>query len=232
MWIKICANTNLEDALLATELGANALGFVFAPSPRRVTPEQAAAITEQLPEAVERIGVFGAHTIEEIADTVERAHLTGAQLHGTFHIDVVRRLRDRLGDTVALTQTLHWDLTPEAPSPAESLTRQLQDTRREPALERVLVDSRVGNLGGGTGVAFDWIAAARIFAAELGDRKLIVAGGLNPENVGEAIRSLAPWGVDVASGVEARPGKKDPKKLEAFLRKASSAASPDSSLTA
>ena len=229
MWIKICANTNLEDALLAAELGADALGFVFAPSPRRVTPEQAAAITEQLPAGIERIGVFGSHTVEEIAATVERAHLSGVQLHGTFQMDQVRRLLDRLGEAVALTQTLHWDLTPEVPSPAESLTRQLQEVCREPALARVLVDSRIGGLGGGTGVTFDWAAAARVFAAGLGGRKLILAGGLHPENVAGAIRTLAPWGVDVASGVESRPGKKDPQKLEAFLKKASAAASPDSS---
>ncbi len=223
MWIKICANTNVEDALLAAKLGADALGFVFASSSRRVTPEQAGSITEQLPTDVERIGVFDTHDAEEIVRTAEQARLTGVQLHGGFDSGLIRRLADAFGSSIQITQTLHWDTAGAAPTTADALRVALRELRQEQAVERVLIDSRVGSATGGTGVPFDWKRAAQVLREELGSLRLIVAGGLNPENVAEAIRSLEPWGVDVASGVERAPGKKDPKKLEAFFTKASDA---------
>ena len=96
MWIKICANTNLDDAALAVELGADALGFVFAPSSRRVTAQQVAAITAELPAAVEKIGVFGTLDFEEIASMVRIAGLTGAQLHGGFSARGIAALKTQL----------------------------------------------------------------------------------------------------------------------------------------
>ncbi len=221
MWIKICANTNVEDAMLAAELGADALGFVFAPSSRRVTPEQAASISEQLPANVERIGVFDTHDAEEIVRTVDRAHLTGVQLHGGFDSGLIRRLAGAFGSGIQITQTLHWEAASGGSTSAETLRQALRELRQEDAVQRVLIDSRVGAATGGTGVAFDWKGAAQVLREELGSLRLIVAGGLNPENVEDAIQSLDAWGVDVATGVEAASGKKDPKKLEAFVEKAS-----------
>ncbi len=221
MWIKICANTNIADALLAANLGAAAVGFVFARSSRHVTAAQVAAITSSLPAHIERIGVFDTQDAPEIIATVREAGLSGIQLHGRFSATLVEELARALGPAVNITQTVHWDITQDVSSLIVDLQTQLRQIRQAPAVSRVLVDSKVGKSTGGTGVAFEWSAAAPIFHAELGHLKLIVAGGLHPDNVQEAIRRLAPWGVDVASGVESSPGRKDPQKLEAFIKKAS-----------
>ena len=226
MWIKVCANTSLEDALLAAGLGADAVGFVFAQSSRRLTPAQAAAITPHLPDAVERIGVFDTQDASEIVATVAHARLTGVQLHGSLDLRLVRYLHQALGKGITLIQTLHWNITPGAPSSAEAVSEQLRSIRQQTSIERIMVDSRVGGASGGTGIPFNWNDAAEVLSAELGDLHLIVAGGLRPENVQHAIHSLSPWGVDVATGVEASPGKKDPEKLKAFLRKASLSSLP------
>ena len=220
MWTKICANTSLLDAQLAADLGADALGFIFARSSRRITPAQAAAITPHLPARIERIGVFDSQDASEILAVVEIASLTGVQLHGALDLKLIRHLHLALGSRVTLIQAIHWETDPHAPSPAQSVREQLRKIRAEALLQRVLIDSRVAGATGGTGVAFNWPAASELLQAELGALDLIVAGGLRPDNVTEAIHSLAPFGVDVASGVESSPGIKDPEKLKAFLRKA------------
>jgi len=212
-WVKICGNTSLEDAQLAIELGADALGFVFAESKRRVTPAQVAAITAHLPAHVERVGVVYSSDAEEIAGIVQEAGLNTVQLHGGVDLKLVEKLRARLEGEIDLIQTLHWVVGTDS---SERLGRELREIAAAKSVDRVLVDSRVGAAGGGTGVAFDWRAARSVFG-EASDLKLIVAGGLRPENVGEAIRELNPWGVDVASGVEASPGRKDPARLAEFL---------------
>ena len=221
MWIKICANTNFEDARLAADLGAHAVGFVFAPSMRRVTPAQVGAITRQLPEAVERIGVFDTQDADEIVCAVDEGGLTGVQLHNLLNPELVRRLHDAFAGRITLIQTIHWNTISGAASQGESLRSQLDAIHTEPGIRRVLIDSQVGNAIGGTGIAFDWKGAAEILGAELGNLDLIVAGGLRAGNVTDMIQKLDPWGVDVATGVEASPGKKDPLKLEAFISKAS-----------
>ncbi|MCL2659302.1 MAG: phosphoribosylanthranilate isomerase [Acidobacteriaceae bacterium] len=221
MWIKICANTTLEDAQLAANLGADAVGFVFAPSPRRVTAEQAARITPHLPGSIERVGVFLGHSEDEIVQTVEQVGLTAVQLHGGYAdaASLPERLRSRLGAGVRLIQAIHWVMEPGR-NTAAAVSEQLHGIAEVGIIDCVLVDSRVGAVPGGTGVSFDWEAARKVFSADYGKLKLIVAGGLRPENVAEAIRTLSPWGIDAASGVEAAPGRKSPEKLSAFLRNA------------
>ena len=213
MWVKICANTNLDDARMAADLGADALGFVFAPSARRVTVAEVAAITAHLPATVEKVGVFHSQDVGEIAQAVREAGLTGAQLHGGADLALLARLQEMLGDGVNVIQTLHWEVGQERA--VEGIQGQLAALHGG---QRVLLDSKVGTATGGTGVSFDWEAARGVFAT--GGLRMIVAGGLRPENVAEAIKQLQPWGVDVASGVEARPGKKDSLKVAAFIRKA------------
>ncbi len=220
MWIKICANTNLNDALLAAELGASAVGFVFAPSPRQITPAEVRSFGQELPEVVERIGVFQTQVAQDIIRTVETANLTGIQLHGNFDIGLIQTLGQSLADRISITQTLHWSDLPGNLSPLELLREQLRAVRREPWVSRILVDSQIGTARGGTGVPYDWNSASAL-RGDLGHLKLIVAGGLRPENVGDAIRILSPWGVDVASGVERSPGEKNSEKVAAFIRNAS-----------
>ena len=217
MWVKICGNTNLEDAALAAELGADAVGFVFAASKRHVTAAQVAAITRELRGPVERVGVFDSRDAEAIARAAEEAGLTSVQLHGGLDEELMERLAKRFDGGVGVIQTLHWVVG--ADGAAAELMGQME---RVAALgvERVLIDSKVGAAMGGTGVAFDWGAARRVFAAAPRGLRLIVAGGLRAENVAQAIAELRPWGVDVSSGVEASVGRKDPERVRRFIANA------------
>jgi len=219
MWIKICANTNLEDAQLAAELGADAVGFVFAPSPRQVTAADVSHITPHLPEGVECVGVFPALPAQEIATAAQEAGLNTVQLHGGVSLELVRQLDEIFNGQVRLIQTVHWDVDGEGAN-AAVVAQQLREIASDGVVNRVLIDSKVGMATGGTGVSFDWKAARSALAEAANGLKLIVAGGLNQDNVAEAIRGMAPWGVDVASGVEQSPGRKDPEKLSAFIRAA------------
>jgi phosphoribosylanthranilate isomerase len=216
MWIKICGNTNVEDTLLAAELGADAVGFVFAPSPRRVTAAQVAEITPKLPEKLAKIGVFTTRDFDEIAATVREAGLTGVQLPGGFEPALVQRLAETFPGLM-LIQTAHWMVGQDGAKSAEGLAGELDSLCGAAGLDAVLVDSRTATASGGTGVAFDWQAARRALD-ELGSLPLVAAGGLNPGNVADAISVLRPWGVDVASGVEAHPGRKDSEKVAEFIR--------------
>lgn len=219
-WVKICGNTSLEDARLAVELGADALGFIFAESKRRVSPAQVASMAQHLPKHVERVGVVYSRDAAEIAAIVQEAGLTAVQLHGGIDLALVDRLRERLGSEVGMIQTLHWVVGTDS---SEQLRSELREIAAAKTVDRVLIDSRVGAAGGGTGVSFDWKAARSVFEEASQNLRVIVAGGLRPENVAEAIRELRPWGVDVSSGVEASPGRKDPDKLATFLRVAKEA---------
>ncbi len=219
MWIKICANTNLDDAQLAAELGADAVGFVFAPSPRQVTAAEVARITPHLPEGLECVGVFPALEAQQIAGIAQECGLTTVQLHGGVNLELVRQLDEIFNGQVKLIQTVHWQVDADVAS-AAVVAQQLRQIDADGLVGRVLIDTKVGSNLGGTGVSFDW-DAARATLAEAGiGLKLIVAGGLRAENVGDAIRRLNPWGVDVASGVEQSPGRKSPEKLAAFIRAA------------
>ena len=223
MWIKICANTNLDDAQLAAELGADAVGFVFAPSKRQVTAAQVARISPHLPDNVECVGVFPALAAEEIASVAEGAGLNAVQLHGGVSLTLVRQLHDRFDDRVKLIQTVHWQVDSSGAN-SVAVARQLKDIAACGLVDRVLIDSKTSSASGGTGVAFDWAAARTTLAEAAAGLKLIVAGGLRHDNVAEAIRRLDPWGVDVASGVEQSPGRKSPEKLAAFIRAARNSA--------
>ncbi|HEY2116012.1 MAG TPA: phosphoribosylanthranilate isomerase [Candidatus Angelobacter sp.] len=206
-WIKICGTTSLEDALSSIEAGADALGFIFAESKRRVTPEQAQAIIRELPRKVEKIGVFMNAGAKEIGRVVKQVKLTGIQMHGDSDIPAevyrclpwMRRAVMRKIKTVIVPLPVgeNFDLHAGVPK----------------FVNTWLLDS-----GAGSGQTFDWSIARW----QLGGRfaswpDYVIAGGLTPENVGEAIRFMVPWGVDVVSGVEREPGRKDPEKLKAFV---------------
>jgi phosphoribosylanthranilate isomerase len=214
MWVKICGTTNLEDALAAVDAGADALGFVFADSPRRVDPGTAGEITRAVPERIEKIGVFVNETAERIRVIVEKGGLSGVQLHGYGTLDV--------------------PITLEA---ARGAPRELQVILVLPILrsgeigeglfhfgnaDRVLFDTAVEKKRGGSGQTWNW-ENGKAFLEIVSDHvKVIIAGGLTPANVADAIRTLHPWGVDVVSGVEREPGKKDHAKVRAFVEAAKS----------
>lgn len=203
-WIKICATTCIEDALASIEAGANALGFVFAPSKRRVSPEQAGAIVAQLPANIERIGVFSNETAERVADVVEQVGLTAVQLHGQEPPELINDLLSRRKHEVQV-RVIKTVLVNG--SFAAQFARVCRDYD---CIDSILLDS-----GAGSGKTFDWQSVQPMLGTNR--RRLIIAGGLNPENVGEAIRRFSPYGVDVVSGVEREPGRKDPEKLKAFV---------------
>jgi len=217
LWIKVCGNTSLEDARLAIESGADALGFVFAPSPRRVTAEQVAAIVPHLPVSVEKIGVFVDADLDRIHSTVETCGLTGVQLHSDSGPLLPARLRERIGEHLRILRVVHFQA-----GAAEQMADRIAEHFRNPHVHAVLVDSRTATAVGGTGIAFDWAEARRTVFGD-GSQRLIAAGGLNPGNVAEAIATLRPWGVDVASGVEAAPGRKNPDKVREFVARARAA---------
>lgn len=223
MWIKICGSTSVEDALLAADAGADAVGFVFAPSRRNVTPERAAEITPALPSETTQVGVFLGQTFEEIARAVRTAGLHGIQLHGAFDPGLIDRLRQQFGHRQFLIQTLHWPLDQNPADSAEAFARAYSAVSAHGVADAVLVDAKTAAASGGTGRILPWKLVSQSLSAGGRGPRVVLAGGLNPENVGEAIRTARPWGVDAVSGLESQPGRKDATRVRAFIHAARSA---------
>jgi len=203
-WIKICGTTCVEDALNSIEAGADALGFIFCASQRRVTPEQAQSIIRELPQEVEKIGVFMDTAAGEIRRMVEEVGLTGIQMHGEsdFPAAIYSSLPENRRDRLRKIKTI----------PVREGFESRFDAQ---AAAAGVVDAWLFDPGAGSGVPWDW----RGVRARLGERqgRFVIAGGLKPENVAEAVCAFRPWGVDVVSGVEREPGRKAPEKLRAFV---------------
>jgi phosphoribosylanthranilate isomerase len=209
-WVKICGTTNLEDALLAVEAGADAVGFVFyRRSPRSVTVARAREIVEKLPGKVEKVGVFVNEPEEALLAAADGAGLTAVQMHGDNedpHVaDLIVQRRPHVKVLAAISMRHR--------NPAGRAMRW-----HPHSLQAFLLDSGTSSEPGGTGEVFDWAAALPTLEDIRRLAKIVAAGGLTSANVRTAIEILKPWGVDVASGVEARPGKKDPEKVRAFVR--------------
>jgi phosphoribosylanthranilate isomerase len=232
-WIKICGTTNLEDALTAVEAGADAVGFVFyEKSPRNISVEAAREIVEKLPEGVEKVGVFVGASCSTWTGAVTAAGLTAVQHYLPLEPDVASHQRAVATSGFARSPkfylSLPMSLFIEAGAPLRKLGADLKDFRdgaqgvgalREGVFDTFFLDSGSVNGLGGKGNTFDWDRAVCMTAEMMREGlKFVVAGGLNSENVAEAIGILKPWGVDVVSGVEAKPGKKDPEKVRAFVR--------------
>jgi phosphoribosylanthranilate isomerase len=221
-WVKICGMTNLEDALVAVEAGADAVGFVFyEKSPRCVTVEVAREIVEKLPESVEKVAVFVGEAAEGVREVLKKTGLTLAQTYPDFR-NPLSRVNDQFLKSVpnpVIVAVSAAQLQLEESDDPDVITGFRVHGSFRDRIAAILVDSGNSSRPGGTGSKFDWEMAAPI--TEMIRRiglKLIVAGGLRVENVGEAIGILNPWGVDVVSGVEAAPGKKDPEKVRAFVK--------------
>jgi phosphoribosylanthranilate isomerase len=196
--IKICGITNLEDAMLAADLGADALGFIlYPPSPRSIDPDTARAIIAQLPPFVTTVGVFVDEAAATVRELAAQVGLDWLQLHGQETPEYCRALGRRVIKSFRIQD--------------ENSLTGLADYRG--AVQAFLLDTYKKGLIGGTGETFNWDLARE--ARKYGP--IILAGGLTADNVAQAITMAHPWAVDVASGVEARPGKKDPEKLRAFF---------------
>jgi phosphoribosylanthranilate isomerase len=199
--IKVCGITNLEDALLAAELGADALGFIFyAKSPRKVAPEVAREIIAQLPPFVAAVGVFVDEAAAVVQEVAAEVGLDWVQLHGQESPEYCRGLDCKVIKGFRIKD--------------KSSVRELEPYRG--AVQACLLDTYKKGQVGGTGESFDWHLARE--ARKYG--RIILAGGLTPENVAQAIAIALPAAVDSASGTEAVPGRKDPAKLRAFFKAA------------
>lgn len=201
--IKICGITELDDALHAVDCGADALGFVFYErSPRAIPPDKAQAIIAKLPPFVTVVGLFVNEDSRIVREVADHCHLDVIQYHGDETPETVRKAPRRSIRALRIRE----DAT-------------LENLGAYPA-SGLLIDAWVAGAFGGTGVLSNWEIAAEIAKK----RSLVLAGGLTPENVAAAIQAVCPYGVDVSSGVENAPGRKDKKKVAAFIRAAQLAA--------
>lgn len=196
MFVKICGITNEEDALLSVAMGATALGFVFAPSKRQITPGRAADIVKRLPSGIITVGVFRDHDAKSVARIMREVGLRGAQLHG----------RETATEVDTITAEVGWVMKAVVAGSRDAETCDRYRT------DLILVDSAQP----GSGESYDW----SIFASMPKGVRYVVSGGLTPENVKEAITMTSPYGVDVSTGVEREPGRKDATKVRRFVQNA------------
>lgn len=206
MFVKICGITNEDDALLAVAMGADAVGFVFAPSPRQVSPQAVYDITRRLPPEILTVGVFRDDLPDRVFDIVSRSGVKAVQLHG----------RETARHVAELSENVRWIFKAVTAGSPEAARADQYGT------DLVLVDASEP----GSGKVFDWSLIDDVPAG----LRLILAGGLDPDNVASAIEVVRPWGVDVSSGVESAPGRKDPVKVRQFIARARAAA-PDPFVT-
>ena len=192
MFVKVCQITSEEDALLSIAMGADAIGFIFAPSPRQVQPPAVRDIVRRLPDDILTVGVFVNEAPERVVEIVQATGLRGAQLHG---------------GTAEQTKYVHERIRVvfKVFAAGDPGVRKA----KEHGADAILID----NPRPGSGQVFDWSLAEDVPAGQ----RLMLAGGLTSENVADAIDVVQPWGVDVGTGVEASPGVKDPRKLRAFI---------------
>lgn len=207
--IKICGVTNEEDATWAVNLGAHYIGLNFCKqSPRKVSPEQAAKIARKVPSFVPTIGVFVEHTVPEILKIAQKVGLGGVQLHGDQTPEDARALAEKLEVLLikAFRVAGEADLEPLA--------------AYKDVVGYFLLDARVEGVAGGTGQTFPWDLAVR---ARAFGKPLFLAGGLTPDNVAQAVEAVQPFAVDVASGVEKSPKRKDFDRMKKFIDEAKNA---------
>jgi phosphoribosylanthranilate isomerase len=202
VFVKICGTTSEEDALLAVAMGADALGFIFAPSTRQIAVAVARDIVRRLPPEVITIGVFRDETPERVVDIVNGAGLRGAQLSGRESAEAARYVKARVPMVIK----------------AFAAGDRSVGSAKDYGADVVMLDAP----SPGSGQVFDWRLAEGVPAGV----RFLLAGGLTADNVAEAIRQVRPWGVDVATGVEASPGKKDPRRLREFIAAAKAAEVP------
>jgi phosphoribosylanthranilate isomerase len=219
-WVKICGITNLEDALVAVDAGADAIGFVFyEKSPRRMTAKAACAIAKMLPENVDKVGVFAGDSLESAVGTAREARLDSLQSYVLSYRR--RRLEEGLvahaSGLNGLRSYVALPINMFLGQGAKNIDEFLRP-RPAGAFDRLFLDSGDSQQPGGTGQKFDWQEAAEAVHQLNTNQEVVIAGGLVPMNVAEAIEILKPWGVDVSSGIEAKPGKKDPDKIRAFIK--------------
>ena len=203
--VKICGITDLRDGLKAYEMGADFAGFVFFEnSPRKIESEHARVIIEDMPKDIQKVGLFLDQDLQEVRDTAKKCHLDFVQLHGSESPDYCRGLS---GDVRIIKAFKVKDVS------------SIENADDYENVYYYLFDTFVKGVPGGTGLSFDW----NILAGKQFKKPFFLAGGLNPQNVADAIHKVSPFAVDVASGVEKSPGKKDYRRLKEFMDNAKKA---------
>lgn len=215
MWIKICGIRDLPTALAIAKLGADAVGLnFFAKSTRHVTLPVAREIVAGLPDSIEPVGLFVNHTLDQVVDTCRKCPLRTVQIHGDESPEFLAELSDRLPN-VRLIRAYRI-----AAGRLDALGGELDETRQQGvSLYSCLVDAFAEGAYGGTGRVVDWSDLAGQYKTSEWP-PLILAGGLNTENVAQAVRTVRPWGIDTASGVESAPGIKDLELVGRFIENA------------
>ena len=203
--VKICGITNIDDALVAADCGADAIGFVFADSPRKINVDKAAEIAGATPPFVARVGVF-VNASQEFVMEALRSFLDYAQLHGEESVAECETLAKCRGSNRIIKVFRVSDASDLA---------VLDEYKNVVGMFHL--DTRVPNAAGGTGRTFDWRIAVE---ARRWGKPVVLAGGLTPDNVAEAVAQVKPYAVDASSGVESAPGKKDPEKVRDFVKRA------------
>jgi len=197
--VKICGITNLEDALEVVKSGADMIGFILSSgSPRTITPEKAKSIIEMLPDTIEKVGVFVDESLARVNELAEMLDIDYIQLHGSESPDYCSKVSKPVIKTIRVKDE-----------------NSINAIKNYDAADFILLDTYAEDKFGGTGRTFDWALAAK---AKESKKTIMLSGGLNPKNITTAIEIVKPFGVDVASGVEERPGKKDPKKIREFVK--------------
>jgi phosphoribosylanthranilate isomerase len=202
--IKFCGLTRAADAEYAASLGAAYAGVIFAESPRRLDPAAAAAVLAGVRGRASTVGVFGHATVETIASVASELNLDVVQLHGDPSPDIVDRMRPRFGGAVWAAVRIEGNALPD------------HATELLAVADAVVLDAKIAGQLGGTGHAFDWDAIAGTLERRGERTRVVLAGGLSPENVARAVRIIAPDVVDVSSGVESAPGIKNHARMRAF----------------
>jgi phosphoribosylanthranilate isomerase len=198
--VKICGTTSEDDALLAVAMGADMVGFIFAPSPRQIARQKAADIVKRLPSEIVAVGVFRDEAPQRVVDVAMRAGMGAVQLHGHETAEQTRWIRQRVPFVI------------KAFAAGDDRVESAGDF----GADVIMLDGPRP----GSGRLFDWALTSRLPRSQ----SLLIAGGLAPENVAEAVEATHPWGVDVVSGVERSPGVKDATKLRTFIANARAAA--------
>ena len=206
--VKICGVRTSDIARSAVDAGAHALGLVFASgSPRLISFEEAGAIAREVPPFVELVGLFVDHDVKQIRSLADDLPITLIQLHGDYDAGAIDALSPH-----RVIRAVNFDVE----SALDTLTYWDQMHRELDNLAGILIDAPAGTQPGGTGEAFDWQALRRVLDQVNPGAPLILAGGLTPQNVAQAVRIVRPWAVDVSSGVESSRGVKDPRKIAEF----------------
>lgn len=211
--VKVCGITNEEDALMAVNYGADAIGMIInvpVETPRKIDIEKAKKIMDRLPPFISTVIVLMPDSLRGVKEIVNKLNPCAVQLHGHESLDFISKIKERVD--VKIIKTVHIDLG------KKTKQEQIKEAERYSKIaDAILLDTKINEREGGTGKTHDWKISSKIRDL-IKTKPLILSGGLNPENVKVAIKTVRPYAVDASSGIESKPGKKDIEKMRRFIK--------------